>query len=80
MFGIGSTEILIIGGVVLLLFGGAKLPQLGSSMGKAITNFKKGLKEGKEEGPEGNENQGENQVESVEHKNGNNSRRKLEEE
>lgn len=43
MFGLGTTELLIVGGVVLLLFGGKKLPQLGRSMGSAITNFKKGL-------------------------------------
>lgn len=43
MFGLGTTELLVIGGIVLLLFGGKKLPQLGRSMGSAITNFKKGL-------------------------------------
>ena len=43
MFGLGMGELLIIGGVCLLLFGGKKLPQLGSSMGKAIVNFKEGL-------------------------------------
>lgn len=43
MFGLGTTELLIIAGIVLLLFGGKKLPQLGRSMGSAITNFKKGL-------------------------------------
>lgn len=42
--GLGVPELLIIGGVVVLLFGTRKLPQLGSSLGKAITNFKKGLK------------------------------------
>ena len=45
MFGLGGTELLIILGVVLLMFGGRKLPELGRSMGSAITNFKKGLKE-----------------------------------
>ncbi len=43
MFGLGTTELLVIGGIVLLLFGGSKLPKLGRSMGAAITNFKKGL-------------------------------------
>ena len=43
MFGLGTTELLVIGAIVLLLFGGKKLPQLGRSMGSAITNFKKGL-------------------------------------
>ncbi len=43
MFGLGMGEGLMIFGVVVLLFGGKKLPQLGSAMGKAITNFKSGL-------------------------------------
>lgn len=43
MLGLGTTELLVIGGCILLLFGGKKLPQLGRSMGSAITNFKKGL-------------------------------------
>jgi sec-independent protein translocase protein TatA len=49
MFGLGMGELLIIGVVLLLMFGGKKLPQLGSAMGEAITNFKKGLKEGKKD-------------------------------
>jgi sec-independent protein translocase protein TatA len=43
MFGLGTTELLVIAFVIVLLFGGKKLPQLGRSMGSAITNFKKGL-------------------------------------
>jgi sec-independent protein translocase protein TatA len=45
MFGLGTSELLILAGIVLLLFGAKKLPQLGRSMGSAITNFKKGLNE-----------------------------------
>lgn len=45
MFGLGTTELLVIAGIIVLLFGGKKLPQLGRSMGSAITNFKKGLNE-----------------------------------
>jgi len=45
MFGLGMGEALILLAVVVLLFGGKKLPELGSSMGKALTNFKKGLHE-----------------------------------
>lgn len=45
MFGLGMGEALILLAVVVLLFGGKKLPELGSSMGKALTNFKKGMKE-----------------------------------
>lgn len=43
--GFGVGESLVILAVVLLLFGGKKLPQLGSSLGKAIQNFKKGMDE-----------------------------------
>ncbi|HAZ14775.1 MAG: hypothetical protein A2X86_22370 [Bdellovibrionales bacterium GWA2_49_15] len=49
MFGLGMGELVIIGFIVVLLFGGSKLPQLGGSLGKAMTNFKKGLREGNEE-------------------------------
>jgi len=42
---LGVWELLIIFAVLLLLFGGAKLPQLGSSLGSAIRNFKKGFGE-----------------------------------
>ena len=41
----GVQEWLIIGLIAVLLFGGAKLPQLARSMGSSVTQFKKGLKE-----------------------------------
>lgn len=40
----GSWEWLIILAVVLLLFGGSKLPKLGGALGESIRNFKRGLK------------------------------------
>ena len=40
---IGFTEILLIAVVVLLLFGAKRLPEIGASMGKSITAFKRGL-------------------------------------
>ena len=40
----GISELLLIFGVVLLLFGGRKLPELGGAIGESIKNFKKGLK------------------------------------
>ncbi|MDP7062438.1 MAG: twin-arginine translocase TatA/TatE family subunit [Planctomycetota bacterium] len=43
---LGGTEIGMIALVVILLFGGAKLPQLMRGMGSGINEFKKGLKEG----------------------------------
>lgn len=45
---IGTTEILVIGGVALLLFGGKKLPELMRSMGKGVKEFKEGMAEGAE--------------------------------
>jgi sec-independent protein translocase protein TatA len=49
MFGLKMSELVIILVIALVLFGGAKLPQLGSSLGQAIRNFKKGF--GSEEQP-----------------------------
>ena len=43
---IGAPELLILLIVVLLIFGGAKLPKLARSMGQAQTEFKRGIKEG----------------------------------
>lgn len=40
---LGWTEMLLIGGILLLLFGPSKLPSLGKSIGEAIRGFKKGL-------------------------------------
>jgi sec-independent protein translocase protein TatA len=41
----GMWELIIIFGVVFLLFGAKKLPQLGGAIGESIKNFKKGVKE-----------------------------------
>ncbi len=58
MFGLGIQELLIILVIALVIFGPSKLPQIGSGLGKAIRDFKKGVssddgdddaKEGKEE-------------------------------
>ncbi len=48
MFGIGSTELLIVLGIVIMLFGALRLPELGAGVGKAIRNFKAGIS-GKDE-------------------------------
>ena len=41
--GIGMTEVLIIALVVLLLFGGKKIPELMKGLGKGIRSFKDGI-------------------------------------
>ena len=46
---IGPWEIIIVVIIALLVFGPRRLPELGSSIGKAITGFRKGLKEGEDE-------------------------------
>jgi len=43
MFGIGMTELLVVLGIVIVLFGARRLPELGSGLGKAIKNFKAGI-------------------------------------
>jgi sec-independent protein translocase protein TatA len=42
---LGWTELLLIFGVALLMFGPSRLPGLGKSMGEAIRGFKKGISE-----------------------------------
>ncbi len=54
MLGLGTTELLVIAGVIILLFGGKKLPGLGRSLGSAITNFKRGLNDPDEKTKEEN--------------------------
>ncbi len=48
MFGLGITELLVILGIVVVIFGARRLPELGSGLGKAIKNFKSGVS-GKDE-------------------------------
>ncbi|MBO4850722.1 MAG: twin-arginine translocase TatA/TatE family subunit [Prevotella sp.] len=45
MFGIGTPEILLIALVVLLLFGGKKIPELMKGLGKGVKSFKDGMKD-----------------------------------
>ncbi len=46
IFGLGGTEMIVILLIVLLLFGGAKLPALAKGLGQSIKEFKKAAKEG----------------------------------
>ncbi|MBP1637521.1 MAG: twin-arginine translocation protein, TatA/E family subunit [Bacteroidetes bacterium] len=45
MFGLGAPEILLIALLILLLFGGKKIPELMKGLGKGVSSFKKGLKD-----------------------------------
>lgn len=46
---IGATEIILISAVILLIFGGKKLPELMKGMGKGVKSFKEGINEPTEE-------------------------------
>ena len=43
--GLGTTEVLVIAAVAVLLFGTRKLPELGRGIARSIQEFKKGLKD-----------------------------------
>ncbi|WP_028906452.1 twin-arginine translocase TatA/TatE family subunit [Xylanibacter ruminicola] len=45
MFGLGFQEILVIALIVLLLFGGKKIPELMRGLGKGVKSFKEGMNE-----------------------------------
>ncbi len=47
MFGFGVPELAIIAAIVMMVFGVGKLPEIGNSFGKAISNFRK-ASEGKD--------------------------------
>ena len=49
IMGLSPTELVVIGLIVVLLFGARKLPELAHSMGSSIQSFKKGMKDGAEE-------------------------------
>lgn len=44
MFRLGVPELLIIAVIVLFLFGGRRLPEMGKGIGEGIKNFKKSIK------------------------------------
>ena len=45
LFGLGFQEILVIALIVLLLFGGKKIPELMKGLGKGVKSFKDGMNE-----------------------------------
>jgi sec-independent protein translocase protein TatA len=54
MFGLGVPELMVILVIALVIFGPSKLPQIGSGLGKAIRDFKKGVTGNEEEEPKEN--------------------------
>lgn len=44
LIALGLPELLVIGGVFVLMFGAKKLPGLGGAIGEGLKNFKKGIK------------------------------------
>ena len=58
---IGMTEIIIIALIVLLLFGGKKIPELMSGLGKGVRSFKDGM-----EGKDGKQTTGDKPSEKAE--------------
>ena len=42
---IGTTELILIAAIALLLFGGKKLPELMKGLGKGVSSFKQGMNE-----------------------------------
>ena len=58
----GLTEILIILGIALLLFGAGRLADIGKGLGEGIRNFKKGLKDDDSDKlPEGDDDEDESE-------------------
>ncbi len=49
MFGLGLPELLLILIVVLVFFGGSKLPAIGKGLGESVRSFRRALKEGQAE-------------------------------
>lgn len=60
MFGIGTQELILILAIILVLFGGKKLPELSRNIGKTLREIRKGLS-GEEDEPQKDKKKKENQ-------------------
>ena len=45
MFGLGMQEVIVIALIILLLFGGKKIPEFMKGLGKGVKSFKDGMKD-----------------------------------
>ena len=59
MFGLGTQEVIVIALIVLLLFGGKKIPELMKGLGKGVKSFKDGMKEEETTPPQPSQGEGE---------------------
>ncbi len=50
---LGMWELLLILGIVIILFGAKRIPEMGKGIGEGIRNFKKSVKDDHEEPPDG---------------------------
>lgn len=55
--GLGMQEILVIGLILVLLFGGKKIPELMKGLGSGIKEFKKSVKDDENEGEKAQKNE-----------------------
>lgn len=62
---IGTTELLLLGGMALLLFGGKKLPEMMRGLGQGVKEFKQGMNEVKGEGENEQPEQPSKEVDNV---------------
>lgn len=60
MFGLGMQEIIVIALIILLLFGGKKIPELMKGLGKGVKSFKDGMKD-EEASPDSSKGRGEDE-------------------
>jgi sec-independent protein translocase protein TatA len=65
MFGLGTTELIVIGAIIFLIFGAKRIPEIGKGLGGAIREFRQ-IK--KEVSPEDSTNQTEGNKESKDKK------------
>jgi sec-independent protein translocase protein TatA len=45
MFGLGLSEMLLVGLILVLIFGASRLPELGRGVGEGIRNFKRSIRD-----------------------------------